>query len=239
MRIFLVGNGPSLARTNLDLIAGRPSFGMNRIHFMYPKTKWRPTYFMWSDLPQREDDRIALIEHIVSGEECYIRQDIYDQLLGKWKCFPEPWIEEMPDTVHPWKHHTPHTCASPDGRGWPEEWCFPEAPDELCKLGTGMCPTMQQAIKLGYDDLVLLGCDLDWHVLEGDADSNHFSREYEANLEVHTEERAKHNNMLGVAMHELAKAWCDKHGILVRNATVGGSLEVYPRVSLEEVCAAS
>jgi hypothetical protein len=91
---------------------------------------------------------------------------------------------------------------------------------------------MQQAIKMGYDELVLLGCDLDWHVLEGDNDSNHFSRGYEAHLEVHTQQRADANNALGEAMHKLAWAWCREHGISVRNATVGGKLEVYPRCEL-------
>jgi hypothetical protein len=235
VRCFLVGNGPSLKRTNLDLIAGKPSFGMNRIHLLYPVTRWRPTYFMWSDLPQREDDRTALITHIVSGEECYIRSDIYDQLLGRWRAYPEPWIKEMPDTVHPWKYHLEHLCARPGDEHWPDEWCFPEEPGVLCKLGTGMGPVMQQAIRLGYDELVLVGCDLDWHVLSGEDDSNHFSREYEANLEVHTKERADANNALGRAMHELAWAWCQEHGVKVWNATDGGALEVYPRVSLGEI----
>ncbi|MFA5808763.1 MAG: hypothetical protein WC935_00315 [Thermoleophilia bacterium] len=211
---------------------------MNRIHLMYPKTNWRPTYFMWSDLPQREDDREALISHIVSGEECYVRADICEQLLGKWRSHPVAWLEELPEWVHPWQFHVDHLCASP-GKDWPEEWCFPKEDGVLCKLGTGMGPMMQQAIKMGYNELYLVGCDLDWHVLEGDEDTNHFDRAYEANLEIHTEDRAKFNNELGSAMHDLIARWCKEHGVWVFNATVGGSLDVYPRVSLEEVCAAS
>ena len=239
MRIFLVGNGPSLNKTNLDLIAGEPSFGMNSCHLIYPKTKWRPTYFMWSDLPQRDDDIEALLTHIISGEECYVRDDIVELIQGKWRAHPKVWVTELPESVHSWKRNVDHLCAYPGSKHWPTEWCFPEAEDELCKLGTGMGPMMQQAIKLGFNELYLLGCDLDWHVLEGDEDSNHFNREYEVNLEVHTAERAKFNNDLGKAMHELAYGWCKKNNVWVFNATVGGSLEVYPRVSLEEVCAAS
>jgi hypothetical protein len=234
-RIFLVGNGPSLARTNLDLIADEYSFGMNRVHLIYPKTKWRPTYFMWSDLPQREDDRTALLQHINSGEECYIRDDVAEQLLGKWHAYPVPWIPELPPNVHVWKRHSEHGTLHPDKPGWPKEWCFPTAEDELCKIGTGMGPMMQQSIKLGFTELYLLGCDLDWHVLTSDTDSNHFNREYEVHLEVHAESKSKFNNDLGRAMHELAYAWCREHGIWAWNATDGGSLDVYPRVNLCDV----
>jgi len=239
MRVFLVGNGPSLARTNLDLIADEPSFGMNRIHLVYPQTRWRPTYFMWSDLPQRENDREALLEHIQSREKCYVRRDVYDQLLGRWRAFPDPWLDAEAENVTAWDFHPDHLCASPGSKHWPDKWCFPREANVLCKLGTGMGPMMQQAIKLGYNELYLLGCDLDWHVLEGDDDSNHFSREYEAELEVHTADRARFNNELGKRMHELAAEWCKENGIWVFNATIGGSLEAYPRANLEDVCAAS
>jgi len=46
-RCFIVGNGPSLANTNLDLIKDEISFGMNRIPLIYNKTKWRPTYYIY------------------------------------------------------------------------------------------------------------------------------------------------------------------------------------------------
>jgi len=235
MRIFLVGNGPSLSPAALDMIAGEDSFAMNRIHLLYPKTKWRPTYFFWSDLPQREDDVEALLTHIVGGEECYIRSDIVEMLQGKWHAYPQVRLADLPTWVHPWKFHLDHLCAAPGGEHWPPEWCFPPEPDVLCKLGTGMGPMMQQAIKMGYNELYLLGCDLDWHVLEGEGDANHFAREYEVNLEIHTEDRAKINNELGRQMHELAYAWCKEHGIWVWNVTEGGSLEVYPRASLCDV----
>jgi len=235
MRIFLIGNGPSLRVEDLDLITDEDSFGMNRIHLLYPKTKWRPTYFMWSDLPQRENDFEALISHIVSGEECYVRDDICELLLGKWRSSPKAWLASLPEWVHPWRFHLEHLCAAPGTPEWPKEWCVPEEEDVLCKLGTGMGPMMQQAVKLGYTELYLLGCDLNWHPLLHEGDSNHFSKEYEAHLEVHTQERADYNNELGRQMHELAYEWCKAHGIWVWNCTPGGTLEVYPRASLCDV----
>ena len=39
-RVFLIGNGPSLAKTNLDLIKDEYSIAMCRISLIYPKTTW-------------------------------------------------------------------------------------------------------------------------------------------------------------------------------------------------------
>ena len=36
-------------------------------------------------------------------------------------------------------------------------------------------------------------------------------------------------------MHEIIKKECDKRGIEIFNATIGGKLEVYPRVDIREV----
>ena len=46
-RIFLVGNGPSLNDMNLDLLENEYSIAMNRIELIYPKTTWRPTWYMF------------------------------------------------------------------------------------------------------------------------------------------------------------------------------------------------
>ena len=42
MRAFIVGNGPSLKPWQLDRIKGEASYGVNRIHLIYPETSWRP-----------------------------------------------------------------------------------------------------------------------------------------------------------------------------------------------------
>ena len=36
-------------------------------------------------------------------------------------------------------------------------------------------------------------------------------------------------------MHEIIKKECDRRGIKIFNATVGGKLETYPRVEIREV----
>jgi hypothetical protein len=45
-RCFIVANGPSLTKTNLDLLAGEVTFGLNRIYLRFEQGKFRPTYFV-------------------------------------------------------------------------------------------------------------------------------------------------------------------------------------------------
>lgn len=44
-RCFIVANGPSLKKMNLDLLAGEKTFGLNRIYLFFSETSFRPTYY--------------------------------------------------------------------------------------------------------------------------------------------------------------------------------------------------
>ena len=47
-RVFLLGNGPSLAETDLNLLKKENTIAMNRISMIYDKYKdWRPTYYFF------------------------------------------------------------------------------------------------------------------------------------------------------------------------------------------------
>ena len=45
-RCFIVANGPSLLKTNLDLLANEITFGLNRIYLNFDKSSFRPTYYV-------------------------------------------------------------------------------------------------------------------------------------------------------------------------------------------------
>src|SRR3989304_1678691 len=45
-RCFILGNGPSLARTDLGLLRGDVTFGMNRIYLLYPSLRFQTTYYV-------------------------------------------------------------------------------------------------------------------------------------------------------------------------------------------------
>ncbi len=45
-RCFIIANGPSLAKTNLDLLTDEVTFGMNRIYLNFPESAFRPNYYV-------------------------------------------------------------------------------------------------------------------------------------------------------------------------------------------------
>ena len=91
---------------------------------------------------------------------------------------------------------------------------------------------VQEAVLEGYNPLYLLGCDVGFVPGHG---GTHFAKDYYPAAQVTTPEGADERNRTLLAMHQVIKRECDARGIQVFNATPGGSLEVYPRVSLESV----
>ena len=74
-----------------------------------------------------------------------------------------------------------------------------------------------------------MGVDLEWKTFEGQ-DVNHFHPGYNKSRTV---QQYEENTRAQTRAYEIAKVATDKAGIDVFNATVGGKLEVFPRVEFE------
>lgn len=94
----------------------------------------------------------------------------------------------------------------------PHGWHF-DLGDNICALGTSVNIAMQIAVLQGADEIYLVGCDL--------GTPAHFY----GSEGVNADERSK-------LAHEMSKASCP---VPIYNATIGGNLEVYPRVDLMKV----
>ena len=65
-RCFIIGNGPSLTPSDLDLIKGEYSFAANRIYYIFEKTEWRPTFYCNQDLNVLKDMDMDALEQQLS-----------------------------------------------------------------------------------------------------------------------------------------------------------------------------
>lgn len=213
MRAFIIGNGISLHKEQLEKIGGNPSFACNRINLIYEATAWRPTHYthvesLAPDLPYIE-------QNINLGIECF---------LSEHYAAPPVGVLGLPDApnVH-WVKHCHHHLLNFDSPEVPDEW------HGICTFGGSVNFMMQIAVQQGYDELVLLGCDLEYR----DNKPSHFSDRYE-----HGGEQpafyASRNALFG---HIQALNWIrrKKKNITVLNATDGGLLELWQRVRLEDV----
>lgn len=202
---FIIGNGPSLNGFMLDSIRGYPAFACNNIHLIYPQCQWRPTHYVRVEwFPEGADINLwyrSVMMHLAEGMTCY--------LSGYYR-------DNAQEIRHFKNYHTISNCGHNEID--PGEWHLPR----MCTFGGSVMIAMQAAINEGYENLVLLGCDLF---------PGHFHKEYTKGIEQYLADDDKQNGILWRA-HEIAHNYL---GDRVINATPGGKLNMYRCIDLEEL----
>jgi hypothetical protein len=215
MRCYIIGNGKSLTYADLDVIAGKPSIGCNRINLSYPFTKWRPTIYVH---PESFAPNLPYIqEHVDMGIPCYLGEHFAEPPRGKLT------LKDSPN-IH-WINDHPCHLLNFDDKELPDEWLLPQ----LCSFGGSVNLMMQVAVLNGIDEMILLGCDL----MYKDKKPSHFTPAYEHGGE-QPSFYASRNAFYG---HVQALNWIRRKGqhVQVYNATRGGLLELWERVHLSDV----
>lgn len=211
MRAFVIGNGPSLKHTPLGLLNKEISFACNNIHRIYSLTHWRPTHYV------RAEQAFGLEpEHWLESMQVHL--DLRCEIYCNDYFFRPRFGLKANDKVHYLKacaHYAKH-FNNPD---IPHLWHLPI----LCTFGSSVNVAVQIAHKLGYSPIYLVGCDLGYE----DGKPNHFDAHYEHGFE----QEARYANLDTLAAHMVAS----RSGAEIYNATVGGSLETYPRVNFEDL----
>jgi len=221
-RIWIVGTGPSLNQTPLDRIK-EESVGLNRIHLIFGRTTWRPSYYFCTDLSRtgglkpedlrrwNDDFRIHL------GIPMFTRDDLWEKRLDKD-------LRRVVAFLPFCQHFSPMDGKDPA----PDEWHMPV----YCRYGGSMLAAIQWASER-YDEIVLVGADLGYG---GNDAVNHFDPRY-APVDSYTPQQARWFNNILADAHAIAQRECARRGVKVYNATVGGDLESYPRVDIKTLLA--
>jgi len=249
-KVVLVGNGPSLAETNLDLIEQKDicSIAMNRIDLIFPKTKWRPTYYLYAsdnifNELWGERWKSSVNNMINSGTTCFIKKDYKRHLVTKDKEADNVYWFEAIDFINEWKRkrfkqkimeafklYAPSLKIKPISMS---DRVFSKNPKEyLSKFGSSMLIAYQLAYYMNFSKVILVGCDLKWRTStkQKDEDPNHFVKNYGANIAFGLED-----SLLVKTAHELAKKHLNDKGIRTVNASIDTELEIFERKKLEEV----
>jgi len=215
-RIFLVGNGASLKNTNLDLLVGLPSMAVNKIHLYYPFTHWRPTHYFKVDYsifdPEHPDDwRSEILQHVDNGEQCL--------LWDAFRAGADPRdgnYEWIPDGVGNFANvrYIPRCKHHYQLKG---EW------HPVCTGLNSILTMAIWAVELGFDEIVLVGCDGKYTNPKEDHCVECYYHAWDIDY-------AKRNNDM---VHKAHKVISENCPVPVLDATVGGSLQMYPKVDLE------
>ena len=237
-RCFCIGNGPSLRSTPLHLLENEYTFGLNRVAEIYPHTSWRPSFYVNVTVAAADEGWGGSAKEAMVDTPSFIGYGGLPHLLEA-----EERVLSIPHHVFPVRvSDDVPTQEDPDPAIWSHD-----APRWVSKYGSSMLAVMQIAVYLGFKELILVGCDLGWKPFdyEEDKDPNHFTEDYWGKLRVSTSEgykavvvtpeMAQRYTDDARSCHVLAKKVCDPLGVKIYNATIGGELEVYPRVDLLEV----
>jgi hypothetical protein len=205
-RCFIIGNGPSLRKTDLKRLRGEFTFGLNRIYLLFPELGFTTTYFVsMNDL-------------------------VIEQCAGEILALPIPkfltwrshrFLNPTDNTHFLYTTYTgPKFARDVTGRLW--------------EGATVTYVALQLAYHMGFKQVILIGVDHNF-VTKGDAnktvtsqgdDPNHFSPNYFGKgfrwqlPDLETSERG----------YRMAKAAYEADRREVLDATVEGKLTVFPKV---------
>ena len=74
-RCFILGNGPSLNKTDLSCLSDEYTFGCNKISMLYEKRNWHPSFYVMvsSDI-WRHDWLLATNKNVEIGIPCFLNK---------------------------------------------------------------------------------------------------------------------------------------------------------------------
>ena len=227
---FIMGNGPSLNKMDLKLFGNEFVWGSNRCYLLFDRIPWRPKFYVAVDKRVVPDN---------ANEINLLSKKMPDSYFFYPADFRRNRILKSNENVY-WYDEVPHTEAN-----LPYSM-FSTAPSNFVYTVRSVTIAMLQlAVYLGFNPIYLIGCDTNYRIppnvqiekgdsnllISTDSDPNHFDPSYfGAGKKWHDP------HVDGMIFHyEQAKKVCDEQGIRVLNATVGGNLEVFPRVNYLEL----
>lgn len=228
--IFILGNGPSLNKTDLNLLKDKYTFCVNRAYLLYERINWKPTFYTANDWRVVPDNCAEM-----------------NALTGSMFFFDNNFkgiMREDEDT-----YFYEHTAGDPSDL--PERVFSSDMSKGVRGAGSVVGTAIQIAAHLGFKVINLIGCDLGYNVratvtqsgedkfgngvkLEltstKDDDPNHFDPRYFGKGRRWHDPNVKRM----ISGHEQCLKGTKNLGISLRNATIGGDLELYERVDFKD-----
>lgn len=219
-RCFIVANGPSLRKEDLDLLQSKNeiTFGMNRIFKMFDNTIWRPTYYVCEDL--------------LIFNDCI---DDINSIPAKMKFIPINRYFDNGINIDGALYFKPNYDREKD---MPGSFSM-DISKQMDSLGTVTFTCINIAAYMGFSEIYLLGVDHNFNVIINEQGEtvvdntvkNYFCENYDKDIQ----SEVVHNIGQTTKTYRKARIACDKLGIKVYNATRGGKLEEFIRVNFDDI----
>jgi hypothetical protein len=208
---FIIGNGPSLNKTNLTLLNDYHVFGLNKIHLIFEKHKLDLSY------------------HVTVNR--LVIEQIYNELENNVFQCPS-FLSYMASKDYQYKNKNVHKVLTN------AKWSFYHSILEPISEGfTVTYVAMQIAFFMGFKNVFLVGVDHNFQqkgnpneqqTHQGD-DVNHFHPDYFKGMQWHLADLEGNE-----ASYALAKHQFHAEGREIYDATVDGKLNIFRKVSFDD-----
>jgi glycosyltransferase involved in cell wall biosynthesis len=226
-RAFILGMGPSLKVEDLDRLAGEVTFACNKIYLAFDRTQWRPTYYSLLDVlvAQNNAEAISKLDLTMFFSRSCRRYFDKKQAL---------WLTDLAPPV---------TATGARKYGFSED-----AAIGVYGGFTVIYTLLQLAWYMGIREVYLLGVDFNFKfsevdrtnetcahgdVLMSQGEINHFHPDYRRKGETWTMPQLEKQRLA----FSRARDFFEENGGKIYNASRETKLEVFERVSLDDVLA--
>lgn len=214
-RCFVIGNGPSLTSGDLNMLKNEVTFASHRIFNIFDQTVWRPTYYIGQD--------VTLLKEI--------REQV-KQVEAKNKFLPinvkEFYKSIVDDAIYFFLRSKKFYPGLPE--------FSTNASRQLFEGYSVTYGAIQLAVYMGFKEIYLLGVDFNYSltvdhegkITKRDGVKDYFSDDNNLGLNLP-------NLELSLLGFQAAEKFANENGVIIKNATRGGNLEVFERVMLEDI----
>jgi len=242
-RCFIMGNGPSLNRMDLELFSQEHVWGLNKCYLLFDRISWRPGFYVAVDMRVASD---------VAAEINNLIRDLPQTKFFFPVSFRERRVVRSDADVY-WYHEVPlasvgytYYSSNMDELTISPDLMFTrDASRWVSGVTTVVIAALQLAVHLGFNPIYLIGCDTSYSIAATvrterniaklvstqDDDPSHFDPRYFG-----LGSKWSKPDVDGMFFHHRqARRVCESLGVSVYNATVGGKLEVFPRVDYRDL----
>lgn len=210
-RCFLIGNGPSLRKTDLSRLRGEFTIGMNRFYLAFPELGFQTSYYL-------------VLNDLVIEQSAEEIRALDMPVFVSWRA--RKWLQPASNLIFLYSTYTGVKFAeNVSGRVW--------------EGGTVTYAGLQLAFHLGFDPVILIGVDHSYSargrpnetvVSQGD-DNDHFHPGYFGKgvrwqlPDLENWERS----------YRIARAHYENAGRRVMDATIAGKLQVFEKADYDSL----
>ena len=215
-RCFIIGNGPSLKKEDLEKLANDISFASNRIYKMYDEIDWHPTFYCMFD------ESVAKSEGVIEGANSTICEMKFFRSQGY---YIYRHINEPKCYVHSWY-----------SRKYLDNPMFSEDLSKgVYSIATVTYMMIQLAVYMGFKEIYLIGVVHNYantQLKDGTVIHNTGVKSYFGDHGKAEKNACGATWEMDVA-YEYAEKYSRGHNFRIYNATRGGKLEVFERIDFD------